>query len=469
MFIKFSEDKTRYEKGQIFVFLIAVIAILLIIAMITVNLGQLSLFKTDVSNAADAGALAGASILSSTLLGFGLASDTMAGTALVTGFLIICFVIVGSILIATGIGAPIGAYLITTAGIMYTNYMINYWANYAGNMLGGGILAHKNAKQTAIQYAFNNVGIDEPRPTFEQFLRNVYDITDPDKQCTAEQIEDYYHKYMSGEGDTTEETKKILKYSRSGFTRFMEDNKEGYWNKNAFGSIDPSRYTPETVTSGYGWWVASDGVIENSYCNRQGKPYNDATKYRQSRDVTDYIEVKVHGSTSYPVTWDSLITEGFQAISDFLLGFLPDGLAWILGGIMGTIRRIFGAFFPTHFTMGDGTADDMIKWSTGNYITVTVTRYKKKNLGLWSFLYGRGGRVSAKARAHAYTNLNLYPPQTIEQVLLSSPTDVLVYLKNHWDWRDMGKLRRLLKEAIGGLGNALTWRHLFETKLAPPQ
>ena len=68
MFIWFSENRANYNKGQVFPFVIAAIAILVMMAMITANLGKLAIFKTDVSNAADAGALAGAGVLSGWLL-----------------------------------------------------------------------------------------------------------------------------------------------------------------------------------------------------------------------------------------------------------------------------------------------------------------------------------------------------------------------------------------------------------------
>jgi len=59
MFIYFQQNKLRYEKGQLTPIFIVVIVILIIMAMLTVNLGKLGLIKTDTSNAADAGALAG--------------------------------------------------------------------------------------------------------------------------------------------------------------------------------------------------------------------------------------------------------------------------------------------------------------------------------------------------------------------------------------------------------------------------
>ena len=80
----FCANKTAYHKGQIFPFMLAVVAVLVIMFMITFNLGQIGFFKTDTSNAADAGALAGSSVISGALLGLGLGNDAMAAEAYVT-------------------------------------------------------------------------------------------------------------------------------------------------------------------------------------------------------------------------------------------------------------------------------------------------------------------------------------------------------------------------------------------------
>ena len=83
MFIFFAENRANYNKGQVFPFIIAIIVVILIMAMITANLGKLAVFKTDVSNAADSGALGSASVLSNFLLGLGLESDTWCANAIV--------------------------------------------------------------------------------------------------------------------------------------------------------------------------------------------------------------------------------------------------------------------------------------------------------------------------------------------------------------------------------------------------
>jgi len=63
MFNYFHANKLNYEKGQLVPIFIVVLTVLIIMAMITVNLSKVSLIKTDSSNAADAGALAGGSVM----------------------------------------------------------------------------------------------------------------------------------------------------------------------------------------------------------------------------------------------------------------------------------------------------------------------------------------------------------------------------------------------------------------------
>ena len=64
MFIYFNENKCAYHKGQLAPFFIVFIIVLLIAALVTVNIGKVGLIKTYSSNAADAGALAGGSVMS---------------------------------------------------------------------------------------------------------------------------------------------------------------------------------------------------------------------------------------------------------------------------------------------------------------------------------------------------------------------------------------------------------------------
>jgi len=63
MFIYFNEQKLAFHKGQLVPFFIVFIILLLIAALVTVNIGKVGLIKTYSSNAADAGALAGGSVM----------------------------------------------------------------------------------------------------------------------------------------------------------------------------------------------------------------------------------------------------------------------------------------------------------------------------------------------------------------------------------------------------------------------
>ena len=64
MYIWFNENRGDYQRGQIAPFLIAMTAVMIVLFMITANLGKIAEYQIDVSNAADAGALATASVLS---------------------------------------------------------------------------------------------------------------------------------------------------------------------------------------------------------------------------------------------------------------------------------------------------------------------------------------------------------------------------------------------------------------------
>jgi len=63
MFIYFNQNKLAYHKGQLVPFFIAFIIVLLMTALVTVNIGKVGLIKTYSSNAADAGTLAGGSVM----------------------------------------------------------------------------------------------------------------------------------------------------------------------------------------------------------------------------------------------------------------------------------------------------------------------------------------------------------------------------------------------------------------------
>ena len=63
MLTYFHKNKLRYEKGQLAPFFILILAVLIIMAMVTVNLSKVAFIKTDSSNAVDSGALAAGSLM----------------------------------------------------------------------------------------------------------------------------------------------------------------------------------------------------------------------------------------------------------------------------------------------------------------------------------------------------------------------------------------------------------------------
>jgi uncharacterized protein YpmB len=78
MFIFFQHNKlSSEEKGQFIPIFIVVLVVLIVMAMVTVNLSKVSFIKTDTSNAADAGALAGGSVMASVFNGQAIANSEL--------------------------------------------------------------------------------------------------------------------------------------------------------------------------------------------------------------------------------------------------------------------------------------------------------------------------------------------------------------------------------------------------------
>lgn len=145
------------KKGQIAPFLIAVIVILLIAVMVTVNLGKVSLTKTHTANAADAGALAGGSTMANGLNTIGDISDGM---------------------FADFITAQISLAMCPKcwkAWAIYGAHVASQLALYAFAWKTASDTL-KQAKSSAKQLAFSNAGIDETKPrqgseTYEEWLK----------------------------------------------------------------------------------------------------------------------------------------------------------------------------------------------------------------------------------------------------------------------------------------------------------
>jgi hypothetical protein len=77
MYIFWEENTNCYHKGQLAPFFIAILTILIIGIMVTVNIGKIAQIKTHTSNSADAGALAGASMMGTTFNFLGAHSSLM--------------------------------------------------------------------------------------------------------------------------------------------------------------------------------------------------------------------------------------------------------------------------------------------------------------------------------------------------------------------------------------------------------
>ena len=152
----------RQQRGQIAPLLIAIIVILLIAIMVTVNIGKLSLLKTGVSNAADAGALAGASAMATGLShgmgNIGFYSDSMLADWVAT-----------QIILATCLLDC------TMAWVTYGTHFASQWAQYALAAVRAGDVLDE-AEISAKQMAFSNAGIDEAKQkedgeSYEDYLR----------------------------------------------------------------------------------------------------------------------------------------------------------------------------------------------------------------------------------------------------------------------------------------------------------
>ncbi len=385
MFGLFSKNKADYKnKGQIFPFLIAVICVSIILMMITVNLGQIGIFKTEVSNAADAGALAGASTLSSTLLGLGLRSDMMCGRAievLIAIIIELCFFVYGWIM----------------AILTYIVFIVEALVNLA-YAYGDARLGWTNAKRISLQYAFNNSGVDEVRPTFEDFLKNAYSVADP-TTLSAAQLQTYYDEYSKGA------TLNTRNYAQTGFSKFVADAEEGYWDEDSMGEINPSEVSDIEVVSGYGWNDYDKGG--NSYAN--GGSYD---------NYDNWVEVKAIASSQYAIDLWSYLQELSACLINYLLDnmWIPWWLTW-MGLPASWIIETFASFllcaavcqyvYPMglQFTGGredflDDEGEDTRKEVDENPILVEVARYKRpNNLGLWNFRYGR---TKAMRQGHAF-------------------------------------------------------------------
>lgn len=426
IFEVFSQNKNHYEKGQVFPFLVAIIAVFLVIAMVTLNVGQLGMFKTEVSNAADAGALSGVSVLSSTLLGLGLKSDMMSGRATET-----------IIPIVIALCVPILGWVV--AVILAVALFINMFIELM-HAMGDSNMGWTNAKKTAVQYAFNNMSVEEPQPTFEDFLRNAYHTTP--ESLTGQQLRVYYDEYMKGESVNA------IRYARSGFSSFMQDIHKGYW-RDSYGEVEPGDYSDAEINSGYGWNDKSSGG---------GNSYSRNDNYK---NYENWIEVQVIGAGTYAVTFYSWIAEILNCLLNFVTGnfAIPWWLEWLGFGFLKTatesLMQGVMTFMPTGIDFAGVAIQDRTKAQTDdNPLVVKVTRYKKpKDLGVWKLRYGE---VAASGVGIAFR----------EGIDPRNPDNI----DNESTIRPQFNPGQLITNLFGCAGNDWSFfdteRHLFETKLS---
>lgn len=391
MFKTFSRHKTGYNKGQVFPFLIAIICVVIILIMITVNLGQMGVFRTDVSDAADAGALAGVSVLSGSLLGLGLKSDMMCGESVVclTAAAILCYT----------------AYFWGGIAILISSFISQLCACLEA--MEDATMCWTNAKKTAVQYAFNNAGVDEPRPNFGTFLKNAYNISDIKKDLTDSEKKDikkYYVEYQKGESD------KFRKYGRPGFSSFIEDDENGYWKEGEFGKIGPGEMSEVLITSGYGWEQKSnEKTFEETFYNSDNNPNPGKARYDLYKN---YVEVTTTGAPIYALDIYGIQDNGFfkaeaiaisfsifVCVARYVASCIPWPWGAIIGILVGAIVGLLVYKIMQMYPMGLKMMNEDKQYE-GNPITMTVKRHKgEENLGLWKFHYGT---IEAKAKAHVY-------------------------------------------------------------------
>lgn len=466
MFILVSENKANYGKGQIFPFLLLIILVVVIMAMITVNLGQIGIMKTDVSNAADAAALAGASILSATLLNFSMKGEMIIGK-IVGEVATIVVMVLTLIEIPQAIAAAVGLAL-----ELLTNYIMTFEE---------GVMAWSSAKKTALQYAFSNIGVDEPRPTFESFMQKVYFMTPDDiNNLSNSDYMRYYDIYNEGydrslfcgseafgfDDPDCEKLKDIKRYSQPGFAWFME-----HTFSRKIGDIAPGNYSPFDSTIGYGWTVIKD---ENGRMIDVANTAEDSSSTYKNGTFDNWVEVNIVGSNLYniqsytpPTGIPDLIDEALQNIVDHqdfpwwvedILGGITDFVQYFFGGAM---QVIMGLFIAWGFTFGTEAEEDV--FVDNNPLFVTVKRYKRpKNLGIWNFAYGNNGIVSATAAARAFGETDA---QTIEPMSIGVPgyTQLAVLLDYFNDCIEKSMAGEELPD-IGDYFNNGDY-HLYETEL----
>jgi len=444
MFISFGKNKANYKKGQIFPFLIAVLCVVIIMVMITVNLGQIGIMRVDAANAADAGALAGTSVLSGALLGFGLKSDMMCGVALETALAINVAFCTIPFPASVGYAMAIWTSAMNSQLIEYTKATNDGW------------MAWTNAKKTSLQYTLQNVGVDEQRPSFEQFLEDAYSITEP----TSASASAHYQEYLRAD------TWKTYDYASTGFSRFIGNEKTGYWREDEFGKVAPGEISMPDIEIGYGWeWQEETKKTYSSYPVTRA-----AVGKTVYSDYNNYVEAQIQGSSMYSLDMVYLhdiplfnvmlavpmgvvvFVETYAYffaifIASVLLAPFAVFLAAIIAAIATLIAVLMVEYIPAGLTMTDDEVDKPI--------VIRVSRQKPgRNYTLWNFRYGT---VSAGARSHlARVDGSTIEP-TIKDALSDSITSYILAI--------VCPVAILAEIAVNYKKYFDSDKHLFETKL----
>jgi hypothetical protein len=175
------------KKGQIIAVLTLALVIFVIAAFIVVNLGKSKIQDNKVKNAAQAGVLAGGSSASVMLNSMANINDQMvlnfAGFTVMMQLLLISWIIdfvkaiinLYSTLTSFNVPALINL-LLSVAALVLTAYTIALMvegATKVGNSIKKMIdemndKIPKNSRDSSRQYAFSNVGVDEPKVAFSQ-------------------------------------------------------------------------------------------------------------------------------------------------------------------------------------------------------------------------------------------------------------------------------------------------------------
>jgi hypothetical protein len=459
-------NKTAYRKGQIFPFMLAIVAVLLIMFLITFNLGQMAFFKTDTSNAADAGALAGSSVISGALLGLGLQNDAMAAEAYVTMVAAILFIVcIYSIPLAIAV-------LVLHVSRSILAY-IQQW-NESIKALG---LARKNA----LQYAWQNVGVDQPRPSLATFIHSAFfythlmpngnpfnkaglfasclvsvvpggpgipgiqnctgqsmidDCINSRNGCTPPDLGKFQHIYENGYDDTLagDDTyqKSIARALRSDFSGFMGDDGSGWWQ---YGTPGIDNIPPGVIISAYAWnddankpgpgpsygagtcsGLKDNPGIADDLMSVSGYNYDNVVKIEVSGPVTYEFYMMQAPPTTDPLSGilKDFIKEELGKYIAWIFFFVDYFLDWFTSWMGKMVSDLIVGFPVAIIPDGEDNSSSSVTSDNSDELTrnpmqVKVTRYKRPaDLGMWRMAYGGGASGIVWSQSQATLTRNFF-------------------------------------------------------------